>query len=87
MLDAITLTVYFIVAFVVWLWQRERSSFVRQIDRIPGPPKVLLFGNVFPRDGSGKSFTRRFLCCLLHLFSLVCAIVTIKIYAIFPLVV
>jgi len=33
--------------------------FVRQIDRIPGPPKVPFFGNVFgiPRDGSGNTPT------------------------------
>lgn len=58
MLDGVTLIVYFIVTLAVWFWQRERSSFVRQIDRIPGPPKVPFFGNVFavPRDGIGNTF-------------------------------
>ncbi|XP_045033405.1 cytochrome P450 4C1 isoform X1 [Daphnia magna] len=44
----------FVIGLLVWLWRWECSSFVRQIDRIPGPPKVPFFGNVFaiPRDGS-----------------------------------
>lgn len=43
-------------AIIVWFWRWERSSFVRQIDRIPGPPKIPLLGNSIsiPRDGAGE---------------------------------
>lgn len=56
MLDVVSVVLFSFVALLVWLWRWERSSFVRQIDRIPGPPKVPFFGNVFdvPRNGSGK---------------------------------
>ncbi|XP_046636807.1 cytochrome P450 4C1-like [Daphnia pulicaria] len=54
MLEFVTLTSLIFVVLVIWYWLWECSSFVRQIDRIPGPPKVPFFGNVFgiPRDGS-----------------------------------
>nr|CAH0103138.1 unnamed protein product [Daphnia galeata] len=54
MLDLATLTSFMFIALAVWYWIWECSSFVRQIDRIPGPPKIPFFGNVFgiPQDGT-----------------------------------
>jgi hypothetical protein len=49
---------FFFVALIAWYyWRWENSFFVRQIDNIPGPLKLSLFGNIFafPRDGPGKT--------------------------------
>ena len=57
MLDLVTLTSFMFIALAVWYWIWECSSFVRQIDRIPGPPKIPFFGNVFgiPQAGTGSN--------------------------------
>ncbi|XP_057367791.1 cytochrome P450 4C1-like [Daphnia carinata] len=54
-MDVLTLVLFFIVASLAWYWRWERSIFVRQVEEIPGPPRVFLFGNIFalPRDGPG----------------------------------
>lgn len=61
---------------VLLIWQWERSSFVRQIDQIPGSPKVPFFGNVLdvPRVGSCKlifsiiTYIKRFFSLIQFLF-------------------
>ena len=56
--DMLYFVFFFFVALIAWYyWRWENSFFVRQIDNIPGPLKLPLYGNIFafPRDGPGKT--------------------------------
>lgn len=59
-MDTWTLILVLITFVFVSLWRWENSPYVRQIDRIPGPPKIPFFGSIYylPRDGPGTQIYR-----------------------------
>jgi len=56
MLDLVTLALFILVFVIAGYFWWENSEYVRTIDRIPGPPKLPIVGNILsvPRNGSGS---------------------------------